>query len=106
MKVIPPLALLFSLAALAISLIRQPEPSLEKSSPSTARLETRIRSLENELAQLANATRQPVNEFKILSPTNLTPIYHSIQKIVLQPNSNNNSVTSVFSSTSGNKKQS
>ena len=61
MKVIPPLALLFSLAALAVSLIRQPEPSPEKSSPSTARLETRIRSLENELA---NATRQPVNEFQ------------------------------------------
>ena len=64
MKVIPPLALLFSLAALAISLIQQPEPSSEKSSPSTTRLETRIRSLENELAQLANATRQPVNEFQ------------------------------------------
>ena len=64
MKLIPPLALLFSLAALAISLIRQPETSPEKISLSTARLETRIRSLENELAQLANATRQPVNEFQ------------------------------------------
>ena len=64
MKVLPPVALLFSLAAPAVSLIRQPEPSLEKSSPSTARLETRIRSLENELAQLANATRQPRNEFQ------------------------------------------
>ena len=38
MKVIPPLALLFSLAALAISLIRQPEPSSEKTSLSTDRL--------------------------------------------------------------------
>ncbi|MDG2400493.1 MAG: hypothetical protein P8M04_07960, partial [Akkermansiaceae bacterium] len=64
MKVIPPLALLFSLAALAISLIRQPEPSSEKTSLSTGRLEARIRSLENELAELANATRQPVNEFQ------------------------------------------
>ena len=64
MKVIPPLALLFSLAALAISLIRQPEPSSEKTSLSTDRLEARIRSLENELAELANATRQPVNEFQ------------------------------------------
>ena len=64
MKVIPPLALLFSLAALAISLIRQPEPSSEKTSLSTGRLEARIRSLENELAELANATKQPVNEFQ------------------------------------------
>ena len=64
MKVIPPLALLFSLAALVISLIRHPEPSPEKTSPSSGRLEARIRSLENELAELANATRQPVNEFE------------------------------------------
>jgi hypothetical protein len=61
MKVIPPLALIFSLAALAISLIQQPETLPEKTSLSTGRLEARIRSLENELA---NATRQPVNEFQ------------------------------------------
>lgn len=64
MKVIPPLALLFSLAALAISLIQQPENLPRKNSLSTGRLEARIRSLENELAELANATRQPVNEFQ------------------------------------------
>jgi hypothetical protein len=64
MKVIQPLALLFSLAALAISLIRQPETLPEKTSLSTDRHEARIRSLENKLAQLANATRQPVNEFQ------------------------------------------
>ena len=64
MKVIPPLALIFSLAALAISLIQQPETLPEKTSLSNDRLAARIRSLENELAELANATRQPVNEFQ------------------------------------------
>ncbi|MDB4478657.1 hypothetical protein N9013_05550, partial [Akkermansiaceae bacterium] len=54
-----------------------PEPSPEKTSPSSGRLEARIRSLENELAELANATRQPVNEFEDpltnQSDSNLSP---------------------------------
>ncbi len=47
-----------------VSLIQQPETLPEKTSLSNDRLAARIRSLENELAELANATRQPVNEFQ------------------------------------------
>lgn len=64
MKALPILALVLSLAALAISLTRQSETPDPGPAQSTARLEAKVRSLENELARLA-AESQPVNELRI-----------------------------------------
>ena len=64
MKALPVLALLFSLAALAVSLTRKPATPPAETARSTTRLEAKIRSLESDLARLAEATRQPINEFE------------------------------------------
>jgi len=64
MKIIPPLALLFSLVALAISLTRQPATPDPKPAQSTARLESKVRALEHELARLARENQQSFNELQ------------------------------------------
>ena len=65
MKVLPILALLFSLAALAVSFTRQPTVSPAEPAQSTARLEDKVRTLENKLDRLTDASQQPVNPSKI-----------------------------------------
>ena len=87
MKVLSILALLFSLAALAVSLTRQPATSPAEPEQSTARLEVKIRILENELARFTDAIQQPVNELEApatnqdLSASQLTSISVNPSKI-------------------------
>ena len=64
MKVLPILALLFSLAALAVSFTRQPTVSPAEPAQSTAKLEDKVRTLEKELARLTNASQESVNELE------------------------------------------
>lgn len=64
MKALSILAILFALAALAVSLTRQPTVSPAEPAQSTARLEAKVRILENELARLTDARQQPVNELE------------------------------------------
>lgn len=68
MKALPILALALAVVALAVSLTREPEKQPSEATDPTARLEAKVRLLENEVARLIEENQQPVNEFDLPSP--------------------------------------
>ena len=68
MKALAVFALLFSLAALAVSLTGKPATPPVEPVQSSAQLEAKIHALEIELARLTDTSRQTVNEFQTPHP--------------------------------------